>query len=159
MKNLFILTGPINSGKTTKLMQWVATQKNIDGIFQPVIDDKRFIYHISSRTLKILEATKTIPENELVIIGRYQFRQSVFDWAQNILIDCLDKKLDWIIIDEIGPLEIAGKGLESAISKIFNETDLLNGNVLCVVRDSILEKFVKHYKLENKYVLFKLDQD
>ncbi len=153
MKNLFILTGSINSGKTTKLMQWAVVQKNIDGIFQPVIDDKRFIYHISSRTLKILETTKTKPENEIIIIGKYKFRKSVFDWAQSILIDCLGKKFDWIIIDEIGPLELEGKGLEPTISKIFNEIDKLNANVLCVVRDSILEKFVKHYKLENKYEL------
>lgn len=153
MKNLFILTGPINSGKTTKLMQWAATQKNIDGIFQPVIDDKRFIYHISSRTLKILESINSIPKNELVIIGKYQFRKSVFDWAQNILINCLNKKLDWLIIDEIGPLELEEKGLEPTISKVFNEIDKLNGNVLCVVRDSMLEKFVKYYKLENKYEL------
>ncbi len=158
MKNLFILTGPINSGKTTKLMQWAAAQKNIDGIFQPVIDEKRFIYHISSRTLKILEAKKTVPENELVIIGRYQFRKSVFNWAKNVLTDCLDRKLDWLIIDEIGPLELEGKGLEPTVSKIFNEIDKLNGNVLCVVRDSLFDQFVKHYNLEEKFILFKFDQ-
>ncbi len=159
MKNLFILTGPINSGKTTKLMQWAAAQKNIDGIFQPVIDDKRFIYHISSRTLKILETKNTKPENDIVTIGRYQFRKSVFNWAQNILNDCVNKKLNWLIIDEIGPLELDGKGLEPIISKIFNEIDKLSGNVLCVVRDSILNKFVEQYRLENKYELFNLDQD
>jgi len=157
MKKIQILTGPVHSGKTTKLMQWAAVHKNIDGIFQPVIDDKRFIYHISSRTLKILEAAEAQPENELIIIGKYKFRKSVFDWAQNILLDCLDKKLDWLIIDEIGPLELEGKGLEPAISKIFNQIDKLNGNVLCVVRDSILGKFAEHYRLEGKFDLMDLE--
>src|SRR3989339_1089105 len=139
IKKIYILTGEIKSGKTTKLMQWAAG-KNIDGILQPVIDDKRFIYHIGSRTLKILEDLESKHESELVTIGKYKFRKSVFDWSQNTLIDCLDKKLDWIIIDEIGPLELEGKGLEPAISKIFMQVDNLNGNVLCVIRDSILEK-------------------
>ena len=159
MKTFFILTGPVHTGKTSKLMHWAAGKKNIDGIFQPVIDNKRFIYHIGSRTLKILENTETKHENELVTIGKYKFRKSVFDWTQNILIDCLDKNLDWIIIDEIGHLELEGKGLEPAISKIFKQIDQLNGNILCVVRDSILEKFVKHYRLESKYDLINLDQD
>ena len=159
MSKIQILTGPIHSGKTTKLMQWAASKKNIDGVLQPVIDEKRFVYHIGSRTLKILEFTETRPENELIKIGKYQFRKSVFDWTQNILIDCLDKNLDWLIIDEIGPLELEGKGLELAISKIFSKSEKLNGNVLCVVRNSILEKFVKYYRLESKYDLINLDLD
>jgi len=154
MKNIQILTGPVHSGKTTKLMQWASTQNNIDGIFQPVIDGKRFIYHISSRMLKILETTETQLEEELIIIGKYKFRKSVFAWVQNILLDCLDKKLDWLIIDEIGPLELEGKGLEPAVSKIFKQIDKQNGNVLCVVRDSILEEFINHYKLQSKIQLF-----
>ena len=154
MKKIQILTGPVHSGKTTKLMQWAAVQKNIDGIFQPVIDGKRFIYHIGSRTLKILEAEGTLSEHELIIIGKYKFRQSVFDWAQNILLNCMDKKLDWLIIDEIGPLELGGKGLEPAISKIINQIDELNGNLLCVIRDSILEEFINHFKLQSKFQLF-----
>ena len=95
-------------------------------------------------------------ENELVTIGKYKFRKSVFDWAQNILIDCIDKKLDWIIIDEIGPLELEGKGLEPGISNIFKLVDNLNGNILCVVRDSILEEFIEHYNLQFKFQLFEL---
>jgi nucleoside-triphosphatase THEP1 len=153
MGKVKILTGQVHSGKTTKLMQWAASKKNIDGILQPVIDEKRFIYHIGSRTLKILETAENISENELIIIGKYKFRKSVFDWSQNILVDCLDRNLDWIIIDEIGPLELEGKGLEPVISKIFNQINKLSENLLCVVRDSILEKFVEHYRLESKYDL------
>lgn len=158
MNNIYIYSGPVHSGKTTRLMQWAAGKKNIDGILQPVIDEKRFIYNISSRTLKILETAETKPDNELVKIGKYQFQKSVFDWAQNVLIDCLDKKLDWMIIDEIGPLEFEGKGLEPVISKIIIEDKKFSGNILCVVRESILKKFITYYMLENKYEFFKLDQ-
>jgi hypothetical protein len=52
MKNIYILTGEIKSGKTTQLMLWASPQKNIDGILQPVIEGKRFIYHLGSKTLK-----------------------------------------------------------------------------------------------------------
>ncbi len=150
MKNLFILTGPVHTGKTTRLMHWATQQKNIDGIFQPVIDDKRFIYHIASRTLRQLETNET---RDVTMIGKFKFSNQTFGWAKKNLTDCINKELEWVVIDEIGPLELIGKGLEPIISKIFNEIENLNGNVLCVVRDSILEKFVEHYQLENKYEL------
>ncbi len=156
MKNLLILTGPVHSGKTTKLMQWAAGKKSIDGILQPVIDEKRFIYHIGTRTLRALE---TKDSNNAFVIGKYKFNIEVFNWSQTVLLEVLNKNFDWLVIDEIGPLELEGKGLEPAISKIFNEIEKLNGNILCVVRDSILEKFVEHYRLESKYDLINLDQD
>lgn len=153
MKSLLILTGPVHSGKTTRLMQWAAAQKNIDGIFQPVIDDKRFIYHIGTRTLRVLE---TKDSNNAFVIGKYKFNIEVFNWSQTVLLEALNKNLDWLLIDEIGPLELERKGLEPVISKIFNQIDELNGNLLCVVRNSILEEFIKHYKLQSKFQLFEL---
>ncbi|MCX6175621.1 MAG: hypothetical protein NTZ27_12785 [Ignavibacteriales bacterium] len=156
MKKLFILTGPVHTGKTSRLMHWATQKKNIDGIFQPVIDDKRFIYHIASRTLRQLETDET---RDVTMIGKFKFSNQTFDWAKNILGDCINKELEWLVIDEIGPLELEGKGLEPTISKLFSEIEKFNGNILCVVRDSILEKFVEHYRLESKYDLINLDQD
>lgn len=154
--NIYVYTGPVKSGKTTKLMQWASDQKNIDGIFQPVVDEKRYIYQIGSRTLKLLESTEEHPNNEIVSIGKYKFLKSTFDWSQNILIDCLNKKLDWLIIDEIGPLEMDGKGLEPAVSKILNNRTNDKTKILCVVRKEILEKFITNYNLQNSYEIFKI---
>ena len=151
MKNIHILTGEIKSGKTTRLMLWASSQKNIDGILQPVIEGKRFIYHIGSKTLKQLEIAD---EPNAIQIGNYKFSGTVFSWSQNVILSCFQKHLDWLVIDEIGPLELEGKGLEPAISEIFKQVNNLNGNVLCVVRNSILEEFIKHYNLQFKFQLF-----
>lgn len=154
MSKINILTGNIKTGKTTRLMRWAASQKNIDGIFQPVIDEKRFVYHIGSRTLIPLETFET---NNITSIGKYNFSNETFFWSQKILLDCLSKKLDWIIIDEIGPLELQGKGLEPALSEVFSRRNEIEAQILCVVRDSILEKFLEHYGLQNEYQLLELN--
>ena len=154
MNSIRILTGEIKTGKTTRLMQWAASQKNIDGIFQPVIDDKRFVYHIGSRTLKPLETSQTA---NVTSIGKYNFSNETFAWSQKILSDCAAKNLDWIIVDEIGPLELEGKGLEPVVSKLFFEKEKIQAQILCVVRDSILEKFIEHYGLQNDYEIFELE--
>lgn len=153
MQEIFIYTGPIHTGKTTKLMQWASSQKNIDGIFQPVIEKKRFIYHIASRTLKPLE---TNDSHNTVSIGNYKFSSETFMWSKNVLLENFKKNFDWLIIDEIGPLELDGKGLEPAFSEIINERENLGGKILCVVRDTLLEKFLAHYKLKDNFKMFEL---
>ncbi len=151
MSKFFIYSGPVKSGKTTRLMQWAASQKIIDGIFQPVIDEKRFIYHIGSRTLKLLESNRT---NNITTIGKYNFSNESFDWAKKVLLDCIEKELDWLVIDEVGPLELDGKGLEPVVSKILREQDKMKCKIICVVREKLLEKFLIHYSLENYYKIF-----
>lgn len=159
MKKIHVLTGPVHTGKTTRLMHWASSQKNIDGIFQPIIDEKRFIYHIASRTLKMLESPSNSTDEKVIKIGNYRFSKDVFLWAQNVLLNSLDKNLEWLIIDEIGPLELDGNGLEPIITKIFEESEKFCEKILCVVRDSMIDKFVEHYKLEDTFELINLDQD
>lgn len=153
MSKINILIGEIRTGKTTRLMRWAASLKNIDGIFQPVIDEKRFVYHIGSRTLKPLETSETA---NVTSIGKYNFSNQTFAWSQKILGECAAKSLEWIIVDEIGPLELDGKGLEPTISKLISDRENIQAQILCVVRDSILEKFIEHYGLQNDYQIFEL---
>lgn len=145
------MTGPVHTGKTTRLMQWSMAQVNIDGIFQPLVDGKRFIYHISSKTLKNLETNQN---NNVTEIGKYKFSNETFEWAQNKLLEASQKNLDWLIIDEIGPLELNNRGLEPVVKEILFNSENSNTKILCVVRDSILEKFIEHYGLNGRYELF-----
>jgi nucleoside-triphosphatase THEP1 len=150
MKKILIYTGPVHSGKTTSLFQWIYTQKNVKGILQPVIDDKRFTYQIATRTLKILE-TSSDKSEEIVNIGKYKFSLETFLWAQKILLEDFKNDCEWLVIDEVGPLELNGKGLEPAISKIISDREKFSGNILCVVREEMLDRFIEHYELQNSY--------
>ncbi len=154
MEKIFIYSGEIKTGKTTRLMQWALAQKNIDGIFQPVVEGKRFIYHIGTKTLRQLEVAGS---TDTVKIGKYNFSGDVLLWARNVLSACFYKRLDWLIIDEIGPLELNGKGLEPVASQIIEDRHSFAGNILCVVRSTMFEMFVRHYRLENSYEVFTLE--
>ncbi len=154
MPKIKILTGPICSGKTTRIMQWASSQKNIDGIFQPVIEEKRFIYHIGSRTLKLLEAIGSTPKSSVVETGKYKFNKEVFVWAKKILKECFNKNLDWLVIDEVGPLELNGNGLEPVIAEIIGNRKKFVGDIVFVVRESLVEKFVERYNLGKNYEAF-----
>jgi nucleoside-triphosphatase THEP1 len=155
MSKIFIMSGAVHTGKTTRLMQWSMAQKNIDGIFQPLVDEKRFIYHIASRTLKMLQ---TGQEKDVTEIGKYKFSNETFLWARKMLQEASLKEPDWLLIDEIGPLELKGLGLEPAITEILSRRESLKTNILCVVRDSVLEKFIDNYGLKDSYEIFKIDK-
>ncbi|MFA7229447.1 MAG: nucleoside-triphosphatase [Melioribacteraceae bacterium] len=156
MNPVYILTGAVHSGKTTKLMKWAVTQSNIDGIYQPVIEGKRFIYHIGTRALKPLE---TGEEENITPIGKFKFSNITFEWSRQILKSCLSKKPDWIIIDEIGPLELAGKGLEPAFTEVIESKGKISSRILCVVREDILDKFIEKYQLQSCYEIFESEDE
>lgn len=143
MKNkIYIITGLNKTGKTTRLMNWVVKQNNIDGILQPVVDGKRLLYHISTRTLKLLES-----ENEIdsIKIGKYNFSKYAFNWANEKLIESLQKNFEWIVVDEIGPLELRGEGLHKSILFLLNNSD--KQKLIFVIREKILDEALKHYNI------------
>lgn len=155
MNKILIVTGKIKTGKTTRLMKWISSQKNIDGILQPVVDEKRFLYHISSKTLIQLE---TNSNENAISIGKYNFSLLAFEKAKKIIEESLTKHLDYVVIDEIGPLELNGKGLEPVITKIIAQKNFLSGKLILVVREEIFENFLIHYKLlKNDYEIFDIN--
>ena len=157
MNKIFIHTAAVHSGKTTNMFRFAAKNQNVDGILQPVIENKRFLYHINSRQLRLLEIDNPQNENDIMKIGKFKFSKETFAWAQKILTDSFQKKFNWLVIDEIGPLEIEGKGYEPALSKILLEYEKFNGNILLVVRKELLEKVKTHYNLGQSFHKFEVD--
>ena len=47
-KTVFILTAPIQSGKTTSLTEWIKNKTNVAGILTPVINGKRVFQNIKT---------------------------------------------------------------------------------------------------------------
>lgn len=134
MKNIFMLTGPQNSGKSTKLMNWSQKQDNIIGIICPRDRGNRELFSIFSQTYKEFEV-----ENEsdsVQKIGKYKFLKNSFDWAEKELLKALSLKPRWIVIDEIGPLELQGKGFDKILRKLLIELELKSSNLMLVVRNS-----------------------
>lgn len=160
-KKILIYSGKIKSGKTTNIFRWSVSQKNVAGILQPVIDGKRFFYSISDRTIIQLEISDEqaigLSNEDLIKIGKYNFLKSGFEKAQEILLRDFERNYEWLVIDEIGPLELNNSGLEPVISKIINGKEYFSGNILLVVRANIFNNVLKHYNLEKDFEEFKLN--
>jgi molybdopterin-guanine dinucleotide biosynthesis protein A len=151
--NIFILSEPIQTGKTTLLMNWISRQKHVGGILTPDVNGKRKLYDIAAKQYHDLQLDD---ETEGIKIGRFTFSESVFAHARTLLAQATDKQYEWIVTDEIGRLEMDRKeGLEPAISELirYYKTHHTTGNLLLVIRDYLLNDALKYYGVEEATIL------
>ena len=154
MSKIFILSGEVGVGKTTALLKWIK-DKHADGILAPVINNKRHLLHISSNQSKLLEVEIENENKKIVTVGKYLFDVEIFNWARKKLVESFNAKPEWLVVDEIGPLELNGKGLEPAVTEIINQIKIHSKiKIIFVVRKNLFNNFLNHYNLELNEVEF-----
>jgi nucleoside-triphosphatase len=145
-KNIFILTCEKHSGKTTALQQWIKDKENIAGILSPDINGTRHFYDIEQATYFTMLATEN---EETLSVGKYIFSKGAFDKANSILFSIKNKS---IIIDEIGPLELAGKGFADTVQIILQNKNYTN--LLLVVRNELVDDVVNYFSIAVNEIQF-----
>jgi len=152
MSQIYLYSGPIHSGKTTRLAEWALHQTNIDGILAPMQKGKRYLKRIASGELRLLEPG--LPKRnpvDVYTVGKFSFSKSVFQWAAKALQENLEQPLNWLVIDEIGFLELDGQGLEPAVKKALALSHSVGPkNILIIVRERLVEKIITHYNLQGR---------
>lgn len=155
-----IFSKPIHSGKTTELKEWTARQKNTGGILMPDINGIRKMQNI--RTGEIFDAQCADPEKSSAIletIGRFHFYSDSFRRANEILLDEMKAVPDWLVIDEVGRLEMEKGGFFPALDKLipaYRDTKI-NGLLILVIREALLEPVCKFWGLDKTRVIHSLD--
>lgn len=147
--NIYILTGPVRSGKTTKLQQWLDTGVQAAGILTPDVKGTRMLYDIALRKYHAFEVAETYGA-ERITIGKFLFAKNAFLEGREILGRPLLPQTEWVVIDEVGRLEIEqGEGWEPMVLRLVAgyKADLYKRNLLLVIRDSLLEKALYKYDL------------
>lgn len=137
---VIILTGPKGSGKTTLLQQW--TEENpAGGILSPVFEGERFFQSVTSGLPWQMEAGKD--ETATLQVGRYTFSDAAFKQAEATIMFDLRAGNFPLIIDEIGPLELADEGLHSCLHKVIGPRQ--EANLIVVVREGLATEVRKKY--------------
>jgi nucleoside-triphosphatase THEP1 len=138
-------------------MNWLNNRNDVSGILTPDVNEKRKLFDIAHKTYHNLEVDANYT-GETTTIGKYHFDKKVFDKAQTILLNAMNSNYGWIVVDEIGRLEIdQQKGLEPTISRLIKHqnTHQLSSNLLLVVRDYLLMDCVKHYNINEAVIVNK----
>ena len=142
-----IITGPIHTGKTTQLQQWIAQRKDVYGICTPVVNGKRVFENIETKEQFHMEALNS--ESEVLSVGRYQFSWKNFEKACAIIRQP-EKQKDILIIDEIGPLELQNKGF----SKVLNEMLVHHqAPIILIVREGLVREVQQFFNITDVNII------
>jgi len=159
---IYILTGPVHYGKTGMLKKLYSEIKHsgikFGGFLSESVREKN---RIAGYDLFDLKAGQSVPfirrygEEGWLKSGPFFFIPEALSLAKKIILRGPDS--EFCIVDELGPLELEGKGLWPALEQVLF---LTSPPFLLVIRDSILEEFLKAKLLGEDIKIFDIkDKD
>lgn len=142
-----LLTGSHHAGKTTACWKALpglrATGVKLAGFISPPILDengkKTGIEMVDLATGKRHKFAQVVSRDELPTIGVYRLVEGATEWAGVVLSAALLANVDWLVVDEIGPLELQrGAGFAFALDALADPVRIPNAIVL--VREELVKK-------------------
>ncbi len=143
---IYILTAPIQSGKTTSLVNWSEKRTDVYGILTPVIDGKRIFMNAKTKEQFPMEATGN---EETLTVGRFVFSKTGFEKAKQIIRYAININ-DWLVIDEIGPMELRGDGFCNVLKEVLS---IRKEKLLLVVREGMAGKVKDYFEMSDAEII------
>lgn len=150
---IYILSETIRSGKTTALYEFCNSVSSVGGILTPDENGMRKIYYPHKKAWYDFQINE---ENEGIAVGKFNFSNEAFLDARRELSDINFDDFDWIIIDEVGKLELlSASGFEPELSELIRRFKQHSGNtnLLLVIRDSLLQLGIEFYNIQQALVI------
>ncbi|MGB4776326.1 MAG: nucleoside-triphosphatase [Daejeonella sp.] len=147
---IYILSKTIRSGKTTQLLHWAKiNDAQLSGILTPDVNGIRMIYDLSAKQYFPFQVPEDVVCEDSQQIGRFTFYQSAFNQANHIIERAFLEDPDWLVIDEVGPLELLNKGFDTVLKTIIPAylSGKQKGNLLLVIRESLLVETCHFYNI------------
>jgi len=142
-QKIFILTAPIQTGKTTSLMTWSANRNDIYGILTPVINGKRVFMNVQTKEQFPMEANES--ETDVLTVGRFTFSKNSFNKAIQIIREAINKD-GWLIIDASDLMELRGEGFHDLLIEVMKER---KEKVVLVIREGLAQQAINFFDLQN----------
>lgn len=156
---IYIICGEANQGKTAKIKSIYTEQFKGDGFITEKILSNSFFcgYKLTrlssgeSETLSLKTEFFPLNDTPLYTKGSFSFYADGFNFASSIIDDIINNNISPVFIDEIGPLELAGKGYYDSFKKIL-KTDK---TIYITVRTRCVEDIISFFPLK-KYALIRI---
>jgi molybdopterin-guanine dinucleotide biosynthesis protein A len=146
-----LITGEPGSGKTSWCRQYIGRRQesgfSVGGILCPAIEKQG--QRVGSNALDLLTG-REVPFARLSrgrsfggseAVGQYTIDKEGVSFACDAIRRAIESRCDLVVIDEVGPLELGGKGLMSAVELALASSV----NVLIVVRSSLKEALLRRF--------------
>jgi len=159
---VYIIQGEINQGKTQAILSIYNRDKQGDGF----VSKKMFINQIdfigyeivrlsTGEKMPLAYKSQHVPPHwdEINRCGPFSFSKAAFMFAEHIIDDIIDRHIDPVYIDEIGPLELNGNGFFAILGKILKS----QRNVYITVRNHCVTDVINKFNIRN-YKIIKVNE-
>ena len=145
-----LLTGPEQAGKTTACWKVLpglraAGMKIAGFVSPPLLDEngtKTGIEMMDLATGQHRTLARLVRGDEPATVGNYRFVEGATEWARGVLSAALLANVDWLVVDEIGPLELhASGGFAFALEPLSDPIRV--PNAIVVVRESLADELAE----------------
>ena len=144
---IYLLSEEIQTGKTTSLQLCTENRYDIGGFLGPDKNGMRFLMNLESKKEIPFEIDITDFEGPIKVIGKYSISKAAFDQAAVWVKEHLQSsKIKFVVIDEVGKLELAGKGFASTLEYALE--NIGDKHLILVVRNSLHDEIVEKFGLQ-----------
>lgn len=151
---LHIITGEVNTGKTTRMRALFLQKEAADGLVSEKIwEDGKFrgyrLVHLQGRETMELALLKDEYHGQFPTacrFGPFVFSQPAFQFGADLLKQlCMNPAINSVFLDEVGPLELKGQGFASILPVLLHSRK----NLFLTIRGDCLNKFLEKHKIEH----------
>ncbi len=150
---LFIISGEQGRGKTTFLKELLSSFKERDIIAAGIMahgfwqNGQRSGFELENiLTGGKIKLCKTVQDEGWQKFRRFYFNPDAFDFGEKALSPERVKEAGFIIIDEVGPLELEGRGWAKAIGILIKETST---PMIWAVRKNLVKEVAAHFNIKD----------
>lgn len=145
-----IITAKRNSGKTTYLKKFI-TNKNCIGFISDSTKFKEKFYFNDLFFNERYLSMETQFHEDWKKIGKYFINPHIFEKIEVELFKAIEAKkdFDYIVLDEIGRLELEGRGFDTLLKKLVKKEYPL----ILSIRSDFVTQVIENYDLKNVKII------
>ncbi len=154
--HIFVLTGPVQGGKTTLVSEKITQLKNRGVKVMGFLCPGSFSTGLRSAfKLVDIETGQQVPmgdENEhkgWVKFRRFFFNPEAFVQGELWIKRCLKRDPELLVIDEVGPMELQGDGWSNTLDTLAKTSSITQ---LWIVRQEILTEVIQRWEIPEDHV-------
>jgi nucleoside-triphosphatase THEP1 len=157
MRDVLLVTGEINSGKTAKMRELYKASDSGSGFLSVKIFDNSIhtgydlLFLPDNYSMPFIRKKEYMNGNEKTVFktGKYIFLKKAFDEAEKIINRNIINNNYTVYIDELGPLELEKKCFYKSALKVINS----NIPLIASVRSSCLSGIIKLFKISRYRII------
>lgn len=152
-----IVTGKINSNKTTRLRQYYEKHHEGDGFLAIKTMQGNIVHHYdlyqlkTGQTMPYVIRASFLKEDEDIRyqIGPYCFLEKAYVFLEKAIEEMINQKISPIYLDEISLLELEGKGLANILKRLLS----LDIDLCLVVRRDLIDDVIHTFDIKTYEII------